>query len=650
MDKIVIYPGRFQVFGPHHFAVYKKLCEKFGRECVFITTTDSTIGQNNILTFEEKVKFMEKFGIDTSKILQVEQPYRPNTIDFGNLANNKTSVIICLGQKDQNRLNTSNGQYYTPYMGQVHLYPMKTTGYVYTVPNIKLNHENSEINGTFLRGFLPLCNSAEFSKIMGWYDANLHELLRQKMGVAQSLTEGQITKTQLQRIEQYADKLFKAFGIDIEFQDVYKGTHFFQRLNDPRNQTQITSEELRDLFRKTSLKYGEKLSSANNGYEAVLKDMESDINMPFIIKFDRVNRELDLVPKTIMRKRDFKTPSPVLNLENYVAKNYTRHIYHPHEIPNCTVLDYFLNLKELFYNGFDASIKHDGLNLQMCQRNGQIMCSRNKSSVLNPMNREQLMHMFLDKPVVQRAFLNGFDLLRKFMFSSTFTTAHQKVKSQYPNSFIFLNCELLDPTCTNVFQYGNSQRAMVHGFVIYNNQGMEIGNVQFPQFNPLNFDGKTIERSPQVKIPPMPDAWEHGFNDLYKYCIEMLDQLNIASNSQLIEVKENFPEQFVEIIENFTYLIGNYIIQQTAPIKSQNDRDNILNIKQRYTDMLKNIQTMETEICNKFKMYNEKFIQSGGKFNVIEGLVFKMPNGTTCKLTGSFGPLNQILNLTRYKR
>jgi hypothetical protein len=191
---------------------------------------------------------------------------------------------------------------------------------------------------------------------------------------------------------------------------------------------------------------------------------------------------------------------------------------------------------------------------------------------------------------------------------------------------------------------------MVHGFVIYNNQGMEIGNVQFPQFNPLNFDGKTIERSPQVKIPPMPNAWEHGFNDLYKYCIEMLDQLNIASNSQLIEVKENFPEQFAEIIENFTYLIGNYIIQQIAPIKSQNDRDNILNIKQRYTDMLKNCQTMETEIFNKFKMYNEKFIQSGGKFNAIEGLVFKMPNGTTCKLTGSFGPLNQILNLTRYKR
>jgi hypothetical protein len=36
--------------------------------------------------------------------------------------------------------------------------------------------------------------------------------------------------------------------------------------------------------------------------------MRADINMPFVINIDR-NGMLDLVAKTVMRKRDFKTTS-----------------------------------------------------------------------------------------------------------------------------------------------------------------------------------------------------------------------------------------------------------------------------------------------------------------------------------------------------
>jgi hypothetical protein len=42
--------------------------------------------------------------------------------------------------------------------------------------------------------------------------------------------------------------------------------------------------------------------------EAVIKDMKTDINMPFVINIDR-NGMLDLVAKTIMRKHNFKTTS-----------------------------------------------------------------------------------------------------------------------------------------------------------------------------------------------------------------------------------------------------------------------------------------------------------------------------------------------------
>ena len=37
--------------------------------------------------------------------------------------------------------------------------------------------------------------------------------------------------------------------------------------------------------------------------EAVLKDMQTDINMPFVLKYDKRNQEFELVAKTVMRKK-----------------------------------------------------------------------------------------------------------------------------------------------------------------------------------------------------------------------------------------------------------------------------------------------------------------------------------------------------------
>jgi len=39
--------------------------------------------------------------------------------------------------------------------------------------------------------------------------------------------------------------------------------------------------------------------------------MQTDVNMPFVLKWD--GKELDLVAKTVMRKKDFKTPDTKLS-------------------------------------------------------------------------------------------------------------------------------------------------------------------------------------------------------------------------------------------------------------------------------------------------------------------------------------------------
>jgi hypothetical protein len=123
------------------------------------------------------------------------------------------------------------------------------------------------------------------------------------------LTEEQITQSDLKKIEDYADKLFKALDIDIEFT-----RHFLDRVNDARNVKQITPDELTALFRKTYNTHGKKISKLGPDAEAVIADMASNVNLPFVLQWDREKEELDLVAKTVMRKKNFMTSNPKLKV------------------------------------------------------------------------------------------------------------------------------------------------------------------------------------------------------------------------------------------------------------------------------------------------------------------------------------------------
>lgn len=116
------------------------------------------------------------------------------------------------------------------------------------------------------------------------------------------LIEQKITKADLEKLESWADSLFAVVDIDIEFTK-----HFLDRVNDIRNKRQIEFSELRQLFRDTYSRYGKKIPALGDDAQAVIKDMRSDINMPFVLNWDKKSQEFDLVAKTIMRKKNFKT-------------------------------------------------------------------------------------------------------------------------------------------------------------------------------------------------------------------------------------------------------------------------------------------------------------------------------------------------------
>ena len=111
-----------------------------------------------------------------------------------------------------------------------------------------------------------------------------------------------ITKSQLSQVEQKLDALFNSVGMDIEFTK-----HFFDRLNDKRNGKEIEPEELLSLYTKTYKKYGNKLQNWRDDSEALIHDFNNDINVPFVLHYNKKTQELEMIAKTIMRKKNFKT-------------------------------------------------------------------------------------------------------------------------------------------------------------------------------------------------------------------------------------------------------------------------------------------------------------------------------------------------------
>lgn len=128
------------------------------------------------------------------------------------------------------------------------------------------------------------------------------------------LSDGEpISKEQLNVLEKSLDKLFSKYNIDVVFTK-----HFFDRLNDARNKTQITVCELGNIFKDAFNKYGAKMGKTGGGseIEELIKSISTDINIPIVLKWDRNKKEVDLITKTIMRKKNFKTSGKVITVES----------------------------------------------------------------------------------------------------------------------------------------------------------------------------------------------------------------------------------------------------------------------------------------------------------------------------------------------
>ena len=109
-----------------------------------------------------------------------------------------------------------------------------------------------------------------------------------------------VSQSELNQVEKYLDKVWAKVGVDVEFT-----RHFMDRVNDVRNIKPISPAELIRIYREIYKKYGKPISKLSNGVNILLKDMEPNINVPVVLRWN--GRELEMIAKTVMRKKDFKS-------------------------------------------------------------------------------------------------------------------------------------------------------------------------------------------------------------------------------------------------------------------------------------------------------------------------------------------------------
>ena len=119
-----------------------------------------------------------------------------------------------------------------------------------------------------------------------------------------------VSHTDLDTVDTFADKQLNPVDI------VLTSNHFFDRLNDPRNQKEISPAELIGFFKRLARKKDEFVDFLTKYKELVVTDNRTNINIPFMKLANKA------IAKTVMRKKDFNTSSPKLALETKYGGQY----------------------------------------------------------------------------------------------------------------------------------------------------------------------------------------------------------------------------------------------------------------------------------------------------------------------------------------
>ncbi len=191
MDTVVIYPGRFHPFHKGHKSVYDTLVKRFGKNRVFIATSNKVDPPKSPFTFEEKRAMIALTGIDPSRVIQVKNPYQATEIT-DNYDPQNTIALFAVSNKDMAEdprfsfkpRKDGNPSYYQP--AQKDMQGFDKHGYIITVPTLQFNvlgkpmRSASEFRANFARADVDT-QKQMVTDLFGKYDSKVYNIMTQKI-------------------------------------------------------------------------------------------------------------------------------------------------------------------------------------------------------------------------------------------------------------------------------------------------------------------------------------------------------------------------------------------------------------------------------------------------------------------------------------
>ena len=529
---VVIYPGRFQPFGPHHKKVYDALSKQFYE--VYITTSAIQQMPRQPLSFQEKKKHMIKMGIPSNRIIQEKSPYV--AINTVKKLSKDTAVVYAVGQKDKQRIpmgkKKSGGlTYFQDFKKNIrNLKGHETHGYVFIAPHQKVSGISS---GTEIRNLLgsPKFDDKKrqqiFRKTFGYFDKKTYEMMTSKFGklfeffqqpkVKQLMKESNplgngVTGSELSDegmydffgslddyfrvspehaehigwelidypIKDSAEMAFTIMSDDYE-QDRAKTVTYGRTINQNRKNT--------DSVDNPFPKYKERMNQniKELGWEIIKyfgEDAAADGDL-YDNDFSTPDKETPLADKSDITK-DVKSTKEKLS-ESFVQDvkkvfltegGAYGHMNHPFDDNNLT----FSDLKNIIIIGLSGKLnredkvseKLDGQNLMVSWVGNSLRAARNKGHLKNggktSLNVGGVASLFAGRGNIKTAFVGAMKDLEKAIGS---LSPAQK-KKIFGNGTKWMNLEVIYPQTANIIDYDVAE-IIFHGTIQYDKSGRQIG-------------------------------------------------------------------------------------------------------------------------------------------------------------------------------
>lgn len=200
MNKVVIYPGRFQPMLSHHAEVFKQLQAQFPDAEVYVGTSDKVEAPKSPFNFKEKQLIAAAHGVPADRVLAVTRPYHQD--DYAKYFNpSETVIIFAVGEKDLDRFPFNNmdpktgldmtvkGEPKPKYYQKINTLktdprPMSERGYITLAPTIMTGNEVASASA--FRDALKAAPDVEaakeiYTKQFGSYNDKVFKLIYNKV-------------------------------------------------------------------------------------------------------------------------------------------------------------------------------------------------------------------------------------------------------------------------------------------------------------------------------------------------------------------------------------------------------------------------------------------------------------------------------------